>query len=125
MNLSYNRLSGKIPSGQQLDTLKAENPALMYMGNSGLCGPPVQKNCSGNDRFNHRDHTSNRIPLDPMSFYVGLILGFVVGLWMVFSSLLFKKTWGISYFHLFDNLFDNICVFIVVKWASLTRGLSM
>ncbi|CAN6214867.1 unnamed protein product [Urochloa humidicola] len=48
LNLSYNDLSGRIPSGHQLDTLSTTDPASMYIGNVGLCGPPLQKNCSGN-----------------------------------------------------------------------------
>lgn len=47
LNLSYNNLSGRIPSGHQLDTLSPTDPASMYIGNIGLCGPPLQKNCSG------------------------------------------------------------------------------
>ncbi|GJN35311.1 hypothetical protein PR202_gb24066 [Eleusine coracana subsp. coracana] len=46
LNLSYNNLSGRIPSGWQLDTLNADNPSVMYIGNSGLCGPPLPNTCS-------------------------------------------------------------------------------
>ncbi|CAD6255189.1 unnamed protein product [Miscanthus lutarioriparius] len=45
MELSYNDLTGRIPSGVQLDTLYAEYPS-MYIGNIGLCGHPLQNNCS-------------------------------------------------------------------------------
>jgi hypothetical protein len=43
LDLSYNNPTSSIPSGCQLDTLYAANP-LMYMGNLGLCGPPLTKN---------------------------------------------------------------------------------
>lgn len=45
LNLSYNNLSGRIPRGHQLDTLNADDPSLMYIGNPGLCGYPLAKNC--------------------------------------------------------------------------------
>lgn len=41
LNLSYNNLSGKIPSGNQLRTLD-DQPSI-YIGNPGLCGPPLSK----------------------------------------------------------------------------------
>jgi hypothetical protein len=32
-----------------------------------------------------------------MDFYLGLLVGFVVGLWVVFCGLLFKKMWRYAY----------------------------
>uniref|UniRef100_A0A0D9XPE7 non-specific serine/threonine protein kinase n=1 Tax=Leersia perrieri TaxID=77586 RepID=A0A0D9XPE7_9ORYZ len=126
MNLSYNNLTGRIPSGRQLDTLNADNPSLMYIGNNGLCGPPLQKKCSGNGSFIHGNGTSYyRNELEPLSFYLGLVVGVVVGLWMVFCALLFKKTWRIAYFRLFDKFYDTVYLSIVLKWASLTRNASV
>ncbi|CAL5003255.1 unnamed protein product [Urochloa decumbens] len=71
LNLSYNNLSGRIPSDRQLDTLNVDNPSLMYIGNIELCGPPVQKNCSGNDTFIRGNHRSSMQKHDPLSFYLG------------------------------------------------------
>ena len=122
LNLSYNNLSGRIPSGRQLDTLNIDNPSIMYIGNSGLCGPPLQKNCSGNiTAINGRFESSNR-EFQPLTFYFGLILGLVAGIWMVFCALLFKKTWRIAYFKLFDKAYDRVYVFVAVKWASYTKN---
>lgn len=123
MNLSYNNLSGRIPSGRQLDTLNADNPSLMYIGNSGLCGPPLQNNCSGNGSFTPGYyHRSNRQKIEFASFYFSLVLGFVVGLWMVFCALLFMNTWRVAYFGLLDELYNKIYVFVAVKWASMTMS---
>jgi Leucine-rich repeat (LRR) protein len=121
LNLSYNNLSGRIPSGRQLDTLNADNPSLMYIGNSGLCGPPLQNNCSRNDNIIHGSNRSSTQEHEWVPFYLGLVLGLVVGLWMVFCALLFKKTWRIVYFQSIDKLYDRIYVFVVVKWRLLTR----
>uniref|UniRef100_K3ZN84 Disease resistance R13L4/SHOC-2-like LRR domain-containing protein n=1 Tax=Setaria italica TaxID=4555 RepID=K3ZN84_SETIT len=53
LDLSYNNLTGRIPSGPQLDTIYAEHPT-MYIGNIGLCGHPLQNNCSSEDgRIEH------------------------------------------------------------------------
>ncbi|XP_037411064.1 receptor-like protein EIX1 [Triticum dicoccoides] len=123
LNLSYNSLYGRIPSGPQLDTLNGENPSLMYIGNIGLCGPPVHKNCSANDPFIHGDLKRSNQEFDPLTFYFGLMLGFVVGLWMVFCALLFKKTWRIAYFRLFDGVYDQVYVFVVAKWAIFTKSM--
>ncbi|CAL5091992.1 unnamed protein product [Urochloa decumbens] len=122
LNLSYNNLSGRIPTGRQLDTLNADNPSSMYIGNTGLCGPPLEKNCSGNNTFIHGNQRSNMQELYPMSFYLGLILGFVAGLWIVFCVLLFNKTWRISYFWLIDKLCDKVYVFVALRWARLSRN---
>lgn len=121
LNLSYNNLSGSIPTGRQLDTLNADNPSIMYIGNRGLCGPPLRKSCSGNDTSVHVDHKSNSQELYPVSFYLGLMLGFVVGLWVLFCALLLKKTWRISYFWLVDKLYDKIHLSAALSWTSLTK----
>ena len=121
-NLSYNNLSGRIPSGRQLDTINVDNPTLMYIGNNGLCGTPLPNNCSGNNSLIDGYHNSSKHKLELMSFNIGLILGFVVGLWMAFCALLFMKTWRITYYRLVDNLCNGVYVFVVVKWASLTRS---
>ncbi|KAJ1274583.1 hypothetical protein BS78_05G072900 [Paspalum vaginatum] len=121
MNLSYNNLSGRIPSGRQLDTLNADNPSIMYIGNSGLCGPPLQKMCPSNGSSIHGNGTRRHgQETGPLSFYIGLLLGLVVGLWMVFCALLFKKAWRIGYFQLSDKYYDTIYVHVVLMWARLT-----
>ncbi|KAK3136872.1 hypothetical protein QOZ80_5BG0444010 [Eleusine coracana subsp. coracana] len=122
LNLSYNNLSGRIPTGRQLDTLNADDPSLMYIGNSGLCGPPLLSTCSGNDNgIDGNERSSRQQELKLMSFYLGLVLGLAAGMWMVFCALLLKKTWRIAYFKFSDKLYDKIYVFVVVKWAFVTR----
>ncbi|CAN6237481.1 unnamed protein product [Urochloa humidicola] len=90
LDLSYNNLSGRIPSGHQLETVYDSNVS-MYDGNDNLCGPPLQRNCSGNDAPEHGDEEAGRKISEPMLFYFGLLSGFVVGLWVVLCALLFRK----------------------------------
>ncbi|WVZ51198.1 hypothetical protein U9M48_002360 [Paspalum notatum var. saurae] len=106
LNLSNNNLTGRIPSGQQLDTLYAEHPS-MYSGNPGLCGPPLQKMCPGNNASGQDVQNRTEQDLDSMSFYFGLGLGFTLGLWVLFCVLLFKKAWRVAYFHLVDRIYNQ------------------
>uniref|UniRef100_A0A0D9XT92 Leucine-rich repeat-containing N-terminal plant-type domain-containing protein n=1 Tax=Leersia perrieri TaxID=77586 RepID=A0A0D9XT92_9ORYZ len=104
IDLSINHLTGRIPSGRQLDTLYTDNPT-MYNGNYDLCGPPLHKNCSINISDIEHGHEKKSVNYsDPMFFYFGLLSGFVVGLWVVLCALLFKQSWRVSYFRLFDKL---------------------
>ncbi len=105
LDLSYNNFVGRIPRGGQLDTLYANNPS-MYDGNSGLCGPPLQRNCSN---VNAPKHGKQNISV--VFFYFGLVSGFVIGLWVVFCAILFKRSWRVAYFHQGDMLYDKAYVF--------------
>jgi hypothetical protein len=79
----------------------------MYIGNPGLCGPPLLNNCSPNETnpsANH-EHEGAR-----SSLYLSMSMGFVMGLWTVFCTMLFLKTWRIAYFQLLDQLYDKVYV---------------
>ncbi|XP_047043909.1 receptor-like protein EIX2, partial [Lolium rigidum] len=119
LNLSYNNLSGRIPSGHQLGTLSPDDPASMYIGNTGLCGPPLPKSCPGNHTAEKRHFTTSKEGSETMPFCFGLSVGFVVGLWVVFCSLLFKKPWRDIYFRLLDELYDKMYVLLVVNWVRM------
>nr|CDM85725.1 unnamed protein product [Triticum aestivum] len=121
LNLSENNLTGRIPPGSQLDTLYQEHPSI-YDGNSGLCGPPLQKNCSRNGTSTQDGQNRTGHGFEPMSFRFGLVLGLIMGLWLALFTLLLMKAWRIAYFRLFDKLYDQIYVFAVVKWKRLARA---
>ncbi|KAJ1261225.1 hypothetical protein BS78_09G012100 [Paspalum vaginatum] len=95
LNLSSNYLSGNIPykisnlqsesldlsnnqlSGRQLDTLQADDPTSVYIGNPGLCGHPLPKACPGDQPLQgpiirHEDDKAQ------MEFHLTLILGFLL-----------------------------------------------
>ena len=52
-------------------------------------------------------------------FYVSLGLGFVIGFWGVFGTLLFKKSWRFAYFNFLDDARDWIYVMAAVHKAKL------
>lgn len=118
LDLSYNNLTGAIPSGSQLDSLYSENPNI-YEGNNGLCGPPLRKNCSSGEQGHLTINNDQDHQLEP--FHFGLILGFILSLWAVLCSLLFKKAWRVAFFDLYDKLYDKTHVLVAVSRARFTR----
>ena len=126
LNLSYNNLSGRIPTGRQLDTLRPQRrqPFAYVHWQQWALWASSSKARSGNDKSIHGNHRnrSSRQELNPMSFYHGIIWGFVVGLWMVPCALLLNNTCRISYFRLLDKIYEKVYVFVVLSWAKLARN---
>ncbi|XP_044979321.1 receptor-like protein EIX2 [Hordeum vulgare subsp. vulgare] len=116
LNLSYNNLSGPIPSGPQLQTL--DNQIDIYIGNPDLCGYPLPKNCSAstNDAEQSVDHENGNhvVPL-----HLGMGMGFVVGLWTVFCTMILRTVWAAAYFQIIDNLFDKVYLWVPTACARL------
>ncbi|XP_024316704.1 receptor-like protein EIX2 [Brachypodium distachyon] len=103
LNLSYNNLTGTIPSGNQLRTL--QDQASIYIGNVGLCGPPLTKSCLGIGitPLSQEEHEGMS---DVVSFYLGMFIGFVVGLWIAFCGFLFMRRWRAGCFSFSDHIYD-------------------
>uniref|UniRef100_A0A0D9V2M5 non-specific serine/threonine protein kinase n=1 Tax=Leersia perrieri TaxID=77586 RepID=A0A0D9V2M5_9ORYZ len=118
LNMSYNNLSGRIPSGQQLQTL---NNFYMYIGNPGLCGPPLLTNCSANKSSQIVNDEHDDASHDTTYLYLSISAGYVVGLWTVFCTILFKKSWRVAYFRLFDWIYEKIYVQVATGKAALIR----
>ncbi|XP_047065474.1 LOW QUALITY PROTEIN: receptor-like protein EIX2 [Lolium rigidum] len=118
LNLSYNNLTGTIPSGNQLRTL--DDQASIYIGNPGLCGPPLRRNCSGIDitPLAPEEHEGMH---DVVSIYLSMCIGFVVGLWIVFCGFLFKRKWRVMFFLFSDHMYDWVYMQVAVGWISLAR----
>ncbi|KAI4986891.1 hypothetical protein ZWY2020_019521 [Hordeum vulgare] len=118
LNLSYNNLTGEVPSGDQLRTL--ENPEYIYIGNPGLCGPPLSQKCSQAEitpaMREQREDLS-----DELSLFVAMGSGYVIGLWVVFCTFLFKRKWRVYWYSVCDSLYDRVYVRLAVTWASWTR----
>ncbi|XP_027150978.1 receptor-like protein EIX2 [Coffea eugenioides] len=116
LNLSFNKLTGPIPSGRHLQTL--DDPTI-YMGNSGLCGEPLDKSCpdesdgksnAGESDGDHEDGKESYFDW----FYAGLGPGFAVGLVGFLSVLCFKKSWRHAYFGFLESLLNKAWVEIAL-----------
>ncbi|KAG7963398.1 hypothetical protein I3843_09G115600 [Carya illinoinensis] len=127
LNLSFNNLSGQVPFGNQLQTL---TDPYSYEGNHLLCGPPLPNKCPGSEteptgspgEGNGEDDSDGKGVLDsPLSFYISLAIGFIVGFWGVCGTLIIKTSWRLAYFRSFDHVKDQIYVFIMVKLVPFLR----
>ncbi|XP_004307769.1 PREDICTED: LRR receptor-like serine/threonine-protein kinase GSO1 [Fragaria vesca subsp. vesca] len=109
LNLSHNNLTGRIPESTQLQSLDQSG----FLGNE-LCGAPLIKNCSA----------SNVIPptleqergydlLEDKWFYLSLGLGFLVGFWGIFGSLLVNLPWSSIFARLLNSIVIKLHAVIV------------
>ncbi|XP_070024652.1 receptor-like protein 32 [Nicotiana sylvestris] len=99
LNLSYNELVGVIPRSTQFDTF-----AESFRGNKGLCGFQLNRTCK---------NISAVAPSEPefeeenlfsrTEIYLSVMLGFAVGIGIIFLPLLFSKRWNQSYNKLVDR----------------------
>ncbi|KAF6147333.1 hypothetical protein GIB67_002352 [Kingdonia uniflora] len=106
LNLSYNNLSGEIPTGSQLQTFTESS----YLGNDALCGTPLLKKCKRND-FGETPHTKaqDSDEYDMMEqFYVAVAPGFVVGLAGFCAALVFIDKWRLAYFRFVEDMKDRL-----------------
>ncbi|XAR65466.1 Non-specific serine/threonine protein kinase [Bertholletia excelsa] len=122
LDLSYNRLSGRIPSSTQLQSFNASQ----YIGNAGLCGPPITLKCLG-------DEESKVKPISEEDqedgeeferwFYIGGAFGFVTGFWGVCGAILLSRSWRHAYFHFLDRSMNYLQVTMAVHMTKLLRKL--
>ncbi|CAK9160945.1 unnamed protein product [Ilex paraguariensis] len=112
LNLSYNHLSGRIPSSTQLQSLNETS----FIGNAGLCGAPLSINCSKDDKSQGSTPVhKNWVESEMFWFYIGMGMGFTMGVWGVCVVLFFKRSWRHAYFKFLDELKDQIYVAALLK----------
>ncbi|KAF7013843.1 unnamed protein product [Triticum aestivum] len=91
LNLSNNMLEGRIPESLHFSTFTNSS----FMGNTGLCGSPLSKQCSNDTSPSLVLHTSDRISIDIILFlFVGLGFGvaFAVVIVVIWVHPFRKKT---------------------------------
>ncbi|RDX63794.1 LRR receptor-like serine/threonine-protein kinase GSO1, partial [Mucuna pruriens] len=120
LNLSYNDFTGQIPLGTQLQSFDAWS----YVGNPKLCGLPLTKNCSKEENHDKpRQGEANKSQNETL--YLGMGVGFVVGLWGVWGSVFLNRAWRYKYFRFLNHIIDWLYVFVAVKFnkfAELREG---
>ncbi|ONI23079.1 hypothetical protein PRUPE_2G169100 [Prunus persica] len=98
LDLSENNLSGKIPIGTQLQSFSPSS----YGGNPLLCGLPLLRTCNEEEKGPRQTvlvNEDNKDGLISQGFYISLGLGFAVGFWGVFGTLLFNRSCRYTYFN--------------------------
>ncbi|CAD5183514.1 unnamed protein product [Musa acuminata subsp. malaccensis] len=113
LNLSYNNLSGKIPTSGQLSTFDSWT----YVGNKDLCGTPLPA-CPV-----YRTPPDVRVKddeqLERLLEYTSIVVGFVVGFWLFIGTLIMKQAIRFAFFRWIDKASDCIYVQFAVKLARL------
>ncbi|XP_028755418.1 receptor-like protein EIX1 [Neltuma alba] len=110
LNLSFNNFSGMIPSGTQLQGFNV----LSYIGNLGLCGAPLPKNCTHKDvkptegNYSEEDEFLS-------SFYIGIGVGFAVAFWGVCAVIFFNNNFRHSYFRFLYHIRDKFYVMVILR----------
>ncbi|XP_050368505.1 receptor-like protein EIX2 [Argentina anserina] len=123
MNLSYNDLSGPIPSTNQFHTF---NDPSLFEGNLGLCGAPLPTQCSTSPNGNPEveEDEDEEGGSEKIWFYVIAAMGFILGFWAVFGSLVLKRSWRHAYFKLVDKMKDRLVVVITLKWMACLQRMT-
>ncbi|WVZ14441.1 hypothetical protein V8G54_012007 [Vigna mungo] len=113
LDLSHNHLSGEIPKGTQLQSFNKSS----YEDNLDLCGPPLEKLCIDGEptqKPNVKVYKDEEYSVFSNEFFISMGIGFALSFWMVFGSILFKRSWQQSYFNFLNNLKDNVHVKIAI-----------
>ncbi|MCE2055853.1 hypothetical protein HAX54_043567 [Datura stramonium] len=122
LNLSYNKLTGRIPTSTQFQT--KVDPKI-FQGNAALCGPPLTE-CIGDGTTtsqsgrNDEGETDDEDKLEKIWFFAVVGLGYLVGFWVFFGSLVIKKSWRIAYFRFIETC---ILEFNERSWSFLQKML--
>ncbi|PWA95839.1 leucine-rich repeat protein [Artemisia annua] len=121
LDVSYNNLSGRIPSSTQLQSFEPSR----YTGNSGLCGPPITKNCRGDKEIEVPPHvveSDQGTDEFPRWFFIGGGIGFATGFSIACGTLVLSHHWRHAFFHLLNRVKDWVFVTVVVLIAKLQRS---
>uniref|UniRef100_A0A803KTH2 Leucine-rich repeat-containing N-terminal plant-type domain-containing protein n=2 Tax=Chenopodium quinoa TaxID=63459 RepID=A0A803KTH2_CHEQI len=126
LDLSNNHFSGEIPKGTQLQGFDAS----VYAGNPQLCGAPLPY-CSWDQPHHNSTRGDNTTPQDDtdddkmfiVGLYVSVVLGFIIGFWGVYGTLVVKRSWRHAFFQFFDDMKDRLYVMVSLSIAKFKRRL--
>ncbi|PIN04369.1 Leucine-rich repeat protein [Handroanthus impetiginosus] len=128
LDLSYNNFSGRIPQSNNAVTFDESD----YLGNSNLCGKPLNKSCPGDEAYQNPNSNSDvnnaknkGEPKDDRiiteGFYIAMGLGFIVGFWGIFGLVMLNKEFRYVLFKGFDSLTDLMYLRMELGKACLLR----
>ncbi|XP_061351627.1 receptor-like protein EIX1 [Gastrolobium bilobum] len=113
LDFSHNHLSGKIPTGTQLQSFNVSS----YEDNLDLCGKLLENLCTEAKPQNQpivKSHEDEYM-LFTHGFYVSMAFGFFIGFWGIFGSILVNRSLRHAYFRILNNLTHSIYIMIAVK----------
>ncbi|PWA64997.1 leucine-rich repeat protein [Artemisia annua] len=108
LNLSFNKLSGAIRVGNQLQTL---DDSIIYQGNTELCRPPLTRSCKGNDLSLIQLCVRMKLGQDDRE---GLGPDFVAGFIGLLCCLNFIRIWRLAYIEIVNNVYGQIKLYIIL-----------
>ncbi|KAL0371729.1 UNVERIFIED_CONTAM: Receptor-like protein EIX1 [Sesamum calycinum] len=126
LDLSYNNLSGRIPQDNHCLTFGGPT----YIGNVGLCGPLLNKSCPGDEPIQDPNSTvdaqgefddDDGDRFITRGFYIALALGFIIGFWGIYGTILLDKTFRYAVFNKFNVIGDFVCLRIELSKARFWR----
>ncbi|KAK1435218.1 hypothetical protein QVD17_00979 [Tagetes erecta] len=118
LDVSHNNLFGKIPSSTQLQSFAPSS----YIGNPGLCGPPLTKYCPDDKDPQVPHHVDQNEGDVQIWFYVGVATGFATGFWIACGALLVSRRGRNAFFHFVDSFKDWVYVKMMVFKRKLQQA---
>ncbi|XP_059436520.1 receptor-like protein 34 [Corylus avellana] len=120
LNLSFNRLVGKIPQIKQFPTFSETS----FEGNIGLCGFPLKEKCTPGESGSSPP-TSKETHLNSGNAiewkFLSAELGFVFGFGIVIGPLMFWKRWRICYYQHVDDIFFKMLPQLYIRIENRQR----
>ncbi|PWA45712.1 leucine-rich repeat protein [Artemisia annua] len=102
-NVSYNNLTGRVPSSTQLQSFDESS----FFGNQ-LCGAPLADRCIEvkvpGTKDHEKDDGSHGAESADWDLVISMVLGFIVGFWVIVAPLIVSKSWRFGYFRLLSKL---------------------
>ncbi|KAG6402280.1 hypothetical protein SASPL_139157 [Salvia splendens] len=107
LNLSYNMFVGAIPKGRQIQTFSADS----FEGNLGLCGYPLDINCSNTNVSPPAGYDENGEEEKEIEWeYVCAAVGYVVGVGSIVWLLLFCRSFRQKYFGKIEEVVEDMFI---------------
>ncbi|KAL8241554.1 hypothetical protein R6Q59_014908 [Mikania micrantha] len=115
-NVSFNNLTGRIPISTQLQSFNESS----YLGNQ-LCGAPVNDLCVPTEVPAHTTRDEKEDDGLEWGLIINIVLGFVIGFWIILAPLIVSTSWRITYFRLMGKLIkvvNEMCLFTpLIEWT--------
>ncbi|GKC83779.1 leucine-rich repeat protein, partial [Tanacetum coccineum] len=104
LNVSYNNLTGTIPLSTQLQSFQDSS----FIGNK-LCGPPLNLTCRAVEASDGGEKAYGGSDGPDWGLIASVLIGFVVGFWVIVAPLISSKQWRTKYFEYLFSVWSKFC----------------